>query len=116
MKKQKVALGPDQPILNLKKNTIYLCHDCEKDVLVIEDRKNKEDLIIQGGKLCAYKKGDEKIVIIKCDECYAKNQSLNNYQECECYARIVGYIRPVKQWHPGKQEEYRERVNYKINE
>ncbi len=115
MKKQKVALGPDQPILNLKKNTIYLCHDCEKDVLV-RGISDTEDIEVQGGKLCFYQTSKELVGIIKCDECYEKNQSLAHFQDCEVYARVVGYIRPVQQWHPGKQEEYHERVNYKIKE
>ncbi len=37
-------------------------------------------------------------------------------QPCEVYSRVVGYIRPVQQWHPGKQEEYRERLVYKVKE
>jgi len=28
---------------------------------------------------------------------------------CEIYSRVVGYLRPVKQWNKGKQEEYRTR-------
>ena len=35
-------------------------------------------------------------------------------QPCEVYSRIVGYIRPVQQWHLGKQEEFRERKAFKI--
>ncbi|MBD3245477.1 MAG: ribonucleoside triphosphate reductase [Candidatus Omnitrophica bacterium] len=27
--------------------------------------------------------------------------------ECEVYSRVVGYLRPVKQWNEGKREEYR---------
>ncbi len=37
-------------------------------------------------------------------------------QPCEVYSRVVGYIRPVQQWHPGKQEEFRERLVFKIKE
>jgi ribonucleoside-triphosphate reductase len=33
-------------------------------------------------------------------------------QPCEVYSRIVGYIRPVQQWHLGKQEEFRERKTF----
>jgi len=36
-------------------------------------------------------------------------------QPCEVYSRIVGYIRPVQQWHLGKQEEFRERKAFKLN-
>ncbi len=37
-------------------------------------------------------------------------------QPCEVYSRIVGYIRPVQQWHLGKREEFNERVVFKIKE
>lgn len=37
-------------------------------------------------------------------------------QPCEVYSRIVGYIRPVKQWNDGKQAEFDERKEYKIPE
>lgn len=30
-------------------------------------------------------------------------------QPCEVYSRIVGYIRPVDQWNPGKQSEFIDR-------
>lgn len=33
-------------------------------------------------------------------------------QPCEVYSRVVGYIRPVQQWHKGKQEEYRQRKEF----
>jgi ribonucleoside-triphosphate reductase len=30
----------------------------------------------------------------------------------EVYSRVVGYYRPVRNWHVGKQEEFRERLEY----
>jgi len=33
-------------------------------------------------------------------------------QPCEVYSRVVGYIRPVQQWHKGKQTEYGERKEF----
>lgn len=35
-------------------------------------------------------------------------------QPCEVYSRIVGYLRPVQQWHKGKQEEFRLRKTFKV--
>jgi anaerobic ribonucleoside-triphosphate reductase len=35
-------------------------------------------------------------------------------KETEIYSRIVGYFRPVQQWNEGKQEEFRERKEYKL--
>lgn len=80
------------------------CHDCKKELEVTK----KGD--IKGGVQLVYE-GD--ITVYKCAKCYKKDPSLNNYQECEVYSRVVGYIRPIKQWHEAKQQEYKERVNYK---
>ena len=35
-------------------------------------------------------------------------------QPCEVYSRIVGYLRPVRQWNAGKQEEFKDRKEFKI--
>ena len=35
-------------------------------------------------------------------------------QETEVYSRVVGYLRPVKQWNSGKQAEFIMRKNFKI--
>ena len=42
----------------------------------------------------------------ECPQCTIK-------QPCEVYSRVVGYIRPVQQWHKGKQQEYKERKEFK---
>jgi len=36
--------------------------------------------------------------------------------ECEVYSRVVGYLRPVKQWNKGKQQEFSDRKMFKIME
>ena len=35
-------------------------------------------------------------------------------QPCEIYSRIVGYLRPVQQWNKGKQQEYKDRLEFKV--
>ncbi|MCD6568970.1 hypothetical protein J7K70_02435 [bacterium] len=35
-------------------------------------------------------------------------------QPCEVYSRVVGYLRPVQQWHKGKQEEFRQRKTFRV--
>ena len=42
-----------------------------------------------------------------CPKCVVK-------QPCEVYSRVVGYIRPVGQWHIGKQQEFKERKEFKV--
>ncbi len=33
---------------------------------------------------------------------------------CEVFSRVVGYLRPVKQWNKGKQEEFRNRKVFRV--
>lgn len=33
---------------------------------------------------------------------------------CEVYSRIVGYLRPVQNWHAGKQQEFADRVTFDL--
>lgn len=35
---------------------------------------------------------------------------------CEIWSRVVGYYRPVDQWNKGKQQEYRERMEYAVDD
>jgi len=37
-------------------------------------------------------------------------------KEVEVYSRIVGYLRPIRTWNDGKQEEFRQRKEFIINE
>ena len=50
----------------------------------------------------------------KCRPCHEKDPVLRNYQPTEVYSRIVGYIRPTSQWNKGKKEEYKDRVEFKV--
>ncbi len=87
----------------------YYCRDCAKEIKI-----DKDNNLIKG-KLLEFDIGDEeKMFILKCNKCFKLNPSLENYQECEVYSRIVGYLRPIKQWHEGKLQEYKERKEYKV--
>jgi ribonucleoside-triphosphate reductase len=33
---------------------------------------------------------------------------------CEIYSRVVGYLRPVRNWNKGKQQEYQDRKVYNL--
>jgi len=89
---------------NLKEK-IY-CHDCKKEI-----KKEGDD--IKEGKMLVYENRGEKIIVFKCNQCFENSQELRNYQPCEVYSRIVGYLRPVQQWNLGKQEEFKERKEFK---
>lgn len=34
--------------------------------------------------------------------------------ECEVYSRVVGYLRPVKQWNDAKEAEFYDRKEFKV--
>jgi hypothetical protein len=44
---------------------------------------------------------------MKCGTCYEK------HGETEVWSRIVGYMRPVKNWNPAKQAEFKKRAMFK---
>ncbi len=87
-------------------NKKILCHDCQVEAQI----ENKE---IKNGVIAIYGKDQENIEIFKCNSCFSKNKKLNNFQKCEVYSRVVGYLRPVNQWHSGKQQEFCQRKTYK---
>lgn len=85
--------------VNTAKNKEH-CYDCKK--------------VIKNGVLLIYDDNGEKIKVYKCKKCFDKNPALTNFRKCEVYSRIVGYLRPLQQWHIGKKQEFKERVEYKL--
>lgn len=45
-----------------------------------------------------------------CPKCDSKKVKT----ECEIFSRIVGYLRPVSQWNPGKESEFSIRKEYRV--
>jgi anaerobic ribonucleoside-triphosphate reductase len=33
---------------------------------------------------------------------------------CEVYSRIVGYLRPIRNWNDGKRQEFKDRQTYRM--
>lgn len=44
-----------------------------------------------------------------------KRKSKPQRQECEIYSRVVGYLRPIDQWNPGKTQEFHDRKLFNNN-
>jgi hypothetical protein len=102
------------------------CHDCKSDCTV-SARALEDGIEIEGGavyepyninhpsravKNHIHEMEDRRF--LKCDACFGKNPTLTNYQDCEVYARVVGYLRPVKQFNEAKQAEFHDRVDFNI--
>jgi hypothetical protein len=85
------------------------CHDCKKEIEIVNGE-------IKNGFLLGYETEQGRINVFKCKNCFEKDESLRNYQACEVYSRVVGYLRPVQQWNLGKQREFRERKEFKIKQ
>jgi len=83
------------------------CHDCSKEI-----KTNEKGEVIEA-KCLKYNYNDKDIYVFKCNECYNKDKSLRNFQSCEVYSRVVGYYRPVQQWNKGKEQEYKDRKDFK---
>ena len=86
-----------------------LCHDCGEEIKIQGEN-------IKNGVLLTYDNRGEMLNVFKCNDCFDKNKSLNNFEKCEVYSRVVGYLRPVSQWNTGKKQEYQEREKYMMRE
>jgi len=71
------------------------CHDCSR-------------VLRKGQFYHNYKNGR-----IKCKRCHQKDPVLRNFQPTEVYSRVVGYIRQVAAWNPGKKAEFKDRKVFK---
>ena len=81
------------------------CHDCRSSVEITATPK-EDGIHITGGSIYEPERGS---FFLKCDDCFKKDPVLRNYQPCEVYSRVVGYLRPVAQWNDGKREEFKDR-------
>lgn len=89
----------------MTKQEKHYCHDCKKEI------KTKGKKLLNG-RLLEYDGKEGKIYAFKCNDCYKKDKSLTGFQKCEVYSRVVGFLRPVQGWNPGKQEEYKKRKEF----
>lgn len=55
---------------------------------------------------------------MECPKC--GKELVNTCPECgkpvETYSRVVGYLRPISTWNPGKIQEYQDRKEFIIKE
>ena len=86
------------------------CMDCNKEFQMNMERTSATCIEIKNGAI-GKRYGD---YIFKCPECFRKSQDFG--QDCEVYSRVVGYLRPISNWNPGKKEEYKIRKNYAMPE
>lgn len=95
---------------NHKIQLVGTCHDCKTEVIIDID-KVKDDFKMFGGLVWKYDEIEKPF--FKCPKCSLFNSKLTNYMPTEIYSRVCGYLRPVKQWNIGKQEEFKMRKGFK---
>jgi anaerobic ribonucleoside-triphosphate reductase len=78
-----------------------ICHDCGRELAHNEE-------------FMPYEAAGMKFA--KCRACHEADPVLRNFQETEVYSRVVGYIRPVKQWNGAKQAEFADRKEFRLAE
>ena len=91
------------------------CHDCGHEVTIDIDKDERGQITVVGGAVYFAQVGSteaDKKVFLKCDSCFDKDNVLRNFKPCEVYSRVIGYLRPVKQWNEGKQAEFKLRKTF----
>jgi hypothetical protein len=84
------------------------CHDCHCD-LKVTATPQEDGIHVNGGSVY---EPDTGRFLLKCDDCFSKDPVLRNYQSCEVYSRVVGYLRPVSQWNDAKSSEFSDRKTF----
>ena len=77
------------------------CHDCGMETVVKIDQEAL-DIVVAGGAIYAVNISGKEKLLVKCEACFDRSPRLTNYQPCEVYSRVVGYLRPVEQWNGAK--------------
>jgi len=89
------------------------CHDCDAMVTVLISVIESGAITIDGGAIYKVKQGFVGDgIFFKCEACFEKDRTLRNYQSCEVYSRVVGYLRPLSQYNLGKKAEYAMRTEF----
>lgn len=91
------------------------CEDCRSTVIV-KAVQDGENITIEGGAVFHPPTGwhhcsDE--YMFKCDGCFGEDPVF--HPRTEIYSRVVGYYRPVNNWHDGKQAEWKQRKTFDMD-
>ena len=93
------------------------CHDCGREASIVASLDESENVVAEGGAVYDVNPPSirEDNIFVKCEECFSREPVLSGYRPCEVYSRVVGYLRPLKQWNLGKQAEWKARKTYDAN-
>ena len=84
------------------------CIDCKEEFKLFLERTSETDISIKNGAI-----GKRKdMFICKCASCFKENEDFGS--KTEVYSRVVGYLRPISNWNPAKQDEFAMRKPFTI--
>lgn len=90
------------------------CQHCKAATRYLITRKGKEvDVDGEGGAGLKYYPAAGKLAGL-CGDCIEAGETVGC--PTEVYSRVVGYIRPVKQWNKGKVAEFQMRKTFEMEE
>ena len=101
----------EKKFIKVEQSSSLNCWDCKKEICINEDFMPYYD---ERGDCTIETPEGPKQAFVKCRACHTQDPLLH-FQECEIYSRVVGYIRPIKQWNPGKRQEWADRKTYKVS-
>lgn len=115
IKGETMKLSKLREILGIQNPFIFEgeCMDCHSSVIVTATQDGEETTIVGGAVFqppADWHSPTE--YLMKCDGCYEKNPVFN--PRTEIYSRIVGYLRPVENWHVGKKAEWKSRKTFAV--
>lgn len=90
------------------------CQHCGVDIRYLLNRKGKGIEVDGEGDAGLKYYPPARSLTGLCGVCIEAGEKLGC--PTEVYSRVVGYIRPVKQWNKGKQTEFAMRETYKTEE
>ena len=92
------------------------CHNCSIPVEIKAYVTEEGEMIVEGGAVYKRKIALKDTYFYKCDQCYENDPTLRNWQDCEVWTRVVGYLRPTNQWNEGMKAQFNERKLFRNTE
>lgn len=93
---------------------IGTCCDCKESVKISAHRISEDEIEVTGGAIFQVPDhwGYDTPYISKCQKCFDIDKRF--HPRTEVYSRVVGYLRPVKQWNEGKVAEFAIRKTFDL--
>jgi anaerobic ribonucleoside-triphosphate reductase len=85
----------------MKNEEKITCHDCEKT-------------LEKGSEFMRFSQSNSESDMFKCKDCFEVSPTLENFQACDVYSRVVGFHTPIQRWNKGKSAEWKDRKTFEV--